>query len=68
MADEERDQKEVLEKKDNVTRSRIGLQQWGDSPMGEAVGTGGSGTAERAARIARGQKEQAEEQASADEE
>ena len=65
---EQRDQEDVLPKKDHVTKSRIGLQQWGDSPMGDAVGTGGSGTAERAARISRGQKEQAEEQAGAHEE
>lgn len=54
---EDRDQEDVLPDKDHVTKSRIGLQQWGDEPMGEAVGTGGSGTAERAAKIARGQKE-----------
>ncbi len=56
---EQRDQKDVLPKKGNVTQSGRGLQQWGESPMGDAVGTGGSGTAERAARIARGQREQA---------
>lgn len=44
-----------------TTKSSLGLQQWGDSPMGDAVGTGGSGTAERAARISRGQTKQAED-------
>lgn len=61
MADE-RDQDEVLRRKDRVTRSGIGLQQWGDEPMGEGTGTGGSGTAERAARIAKGQKESLEDE------
>lgn len=55
---EKRDQQDVLPKKDNVTKSSIGLQQWGDEAQpedGKAVGTSGSGTAERQARIARGQ-------------
>ena len=54
---EQRDQEDVLPHKDHVTKSKIGLQQWGDDPIGGGVGTGGSGTAERAAKIARGQKE-----------
>jgi hypothetical protein len=53
MADK-RDQKDVLAKKDNVTRSSIGLQQWGDEAQ-DAEGSGGTGTAQRQARIARGQ-------------
>lgn len=56
---EDRDQEDVLPQKDHVTKSPTrGLQQWGDDPMGEGTGTGSSGTAERAAKIARGQKEQ----------
>lgn len=58
MADQ-RDQNDVLPKKGDVTKSKIGLQIWGDEPYGRGVGEGGSGTAERAARIAKGQKEQA---------
>ncbi|HVM45821.1 MAG TPA: hypothetical protein VM582_07790 [Candidatus Thermoplasmatota archaeon] len=54
---EQRDQDDVLPKKDNVTSSDRGLQIWDDDELvGEGVGTGGSGTAERAAKIARGQK------------
>lgn len=54
---ENRDQQDVLPKKDNVTSSDRGLQQWGDEavPEGDGVGTAGSGTAARQARIARGQ-------------
>lgn len=59
---EHRDQEDVLPKKDHVTKSRIGLQLWGDEAFGEGVGTGGSGTAERAARISQGQKERAREE------
>lgn len=56
---EQRDQDDVLPRKGDVTRSKIGLQIWGDEPFGRGVGEGGSGTAERAARIAKGQKDQA---------
>lgn len=51
------DQEEVLPKKGNVTQSERGLQQWSDEAMpdGPTQGTGSSGTAERAARITRGQ-------------
>lgn len=51
------EQDEVLPKKDNVTEGSRGLQQWGDDavPEGPMSGTGASGTAERAAKITRGQ-------------
>lgn len=55
------DQSDVLPAKGNVTKSGRGLQQWGDAPMGDAIGTGGSGTAERAAKIAEGQRKGARE-------
>ena len=58
MADE-RDQKDVLPQKGNVTQSERGLQIWDDDDAfgdGVGTGTGGSGTAERAAKIARGQR------------
>lgn len=54
-----RDQKDVLRAKGDVTTSH-GLQQWGDDPVGEGIGTGGSGTAERAAKLAEGQRRQLE--------
>ena len=63
MPTESRDQSDVLAKKDNVIKSDRGLQIWDDDAFGVA-GQGGDasqGTAERAARIARGQrKSQAE--------
>ena len=51
------EQEEVLPKKGNVTEGSRGLQQWGDeaSPEGPMTGTGTMGTAERAAKITRGQ-------------
>lgn len=54
---EAEDQRDVLPKKGNVTKSAQGLQQWGDEaiPDGEMSGTGTMGTAERAAKITRGQ-------------
>lgn len=56
MAD--KDQADVLKKKDNVTRSKLGLQQWGDeAEPGPADHTPGGGTAERQAGLARGQRE-----------
>ena len=53
----EDDQKAVLAKKQNVTQSGLGLQQWGDDaqPEGEGEGTAGSGTAARQAKIGRNQ-------------
>lgn len=60
----EREQKDVLAKKDNVTEGARGLQQWGDEAMPDegARGTGAEGTAERAARIGRGQLAQKDKQ------
>ena len=57
---EAEDQKDVLPAKGNVTQSDRGLQQWGEAPMGDAIGTAGSGTAERAAKIAAGQRRSVE--------
>lgn len=53
------EQEDVLPKKGNVTEGSRGLQQWGDEaiPEGPLTGTGSSGTAERAAKITRGQLE-----------
>lgn len=57
---ERRDQQDVLPKKGNVTTTDRGLQQWGSEglPDAAATGTGGGGTAERAARITDGQLKQ----------
>lgn len=55
---EDRDQKDVLPKKGNVTESpERGLQQWGDeTPQIKGQhGDASEGTAERAARITEGQ-------------
>lgn len=51
------EQDEVLPKKGNVTEGSRGLQQWSDEgiPDGPMSGTGSAGTAERAAKITRGQ-------------
>lgn len=51
------DQEEVLKKKDHVTQSSRGLQQWGDEAQDpeQSTGTAQTGTAQRQARIARGQ-------------
>lgn len=54
------EQKDVLPAKGDVTQSDRGLQQWGEGPMGDAIGTAGSGTAERAAKIAAGQRKSME--------
>ncbi len=53
------EQDEVLPGKDNVTEGARGLQQWGDEavPEGPLTGTGTMGTAERAAKITRGQQD-----------
>ncbi|HUR67923.1 MAG TPA: hypothetical protein VM370_01655 [Candidatus Thermoplasmatota archaeon] len=57
------DQDDVLRKKGGVTSSDRGLQIWGDEELGDdGVGTGGSGTAERAAKIAHGQKKRPDEE------
>jgi hypothetical protein len=56
---ENRDQDDVLSKKDNVTKSDIGLQIWDDDDSFGVASQGGNasqGTAERAARVAEGQK------------
>lgn len=50
------DQDDVLRHKDRTTKSSIGLQQWDADEDAQVQGTGGSGTAERAAKIAAGQK------------
>lgn len=62
---EDRDQKDVLPKKDNVTKSSIGLQQWGDegTPDEATHGDRERGTAGRQGSIARGQGRQADEDA-----
>lgn len=63
--DDAGEQDAVLRRKDRVTKSGIGLQQWGDpsgsdeageeeAPAGQS-GTAGTGTAERQARIGAGQ-------------
>lgn len=53
---DEPDQDEVLRKKGGVTKSSRGLQIWDEDALGgEGIGDAGSGTAERAAHIARGQ-------------
>lgn len=57
-----KDQSDVLKKKDNVTQGKLGLQQWGDDGAHEVAGTGGGGTAERQARIQRGQRHEDEEE------
>lgn len=59
VADEQED---VLAKKGHVTKGTRGLQQWGDeaTPNGPHAGTGSAGTAERAAKITRGQLEKKE--------
>ena len=53
------EQKDVLPKKGNVTQTNRGLQQWGEEgvPDEQTSGTASTGTAERAARITRGQLE-----------
>ena len=58
MTDPQHDQDDVLRHKDRTTKSSIGLQQWDNDDTAEIEGTGGSGTAERAAKISAGQKGQ----------
>ena len=64
---EANEQEDVLPAKDNVTTGSRGLQQWSDEaiPEGPVSGTGASGTAERAAKITRGQLEAKERDGSA---
>lgn len=57
---EPRDQDDVLRRKDRTTQGSIGLQQWHEDEDAQVQGTGGSGTSERAAKIAAGQRKQAE--------
>lgn len=52
------DQDDVLRHKDHTTRGSIGLQQWDEDADARPLGTGGSGTAERASKIAAGQAAQ----------
>ena len=58
------DQADVLRKKGGVTRGALGLQQWDDliQPDTGGIGTGSSGTAERAAKIGKGQAGRSEEE------
>lgn len=65
---ERRDQEDVLPKKDRVTKSDKGLQQWGEQDLGAPGqhGSGSEGTAERAARLSEGQRGQRRPQPAGD--